>query len=266
MTLQVGQQPKQAAAAPVKHRAPSAIGKTVAVLEALAEEHRLSEIARATSLHTSTVHRILQELVALGWARETEDREYALGSHLLALAGRASDDSDIARAGRPALRALCDRTGYTVHFAVRHADEAVYVDKLEGRRAYRMRSRVGLSLPLHCTAIGKAILSALPDDEVRMLIERTGLPRRTQHTIASADAMLPHLATARARGWALDDEENELHTRCIAAVVVDHRGLPIGAISLSALVFDMDRERALRLAPLVVHTAREVSGALGART
>jgi IclR family acetate operon transcriptional repressor len=246
-------------------QAPTAIGKTVAVLEALAEEHRLSEIARVTGLHTSTVHRILQELVGLGWAREDEDREYALGSRLLALAGRASDDSDLARAGRPALRALCDRTGYTVHFGVRHGDEAVYVDKLDGRRAYRMRSRIGLSLPLHCTAIGKAILAALPDEEVRQIAERTGLPRRTPHTITSAGALQSHLATARARGWALDDEENELHTRCMAAVVVDHRGLPIGAVSLSALVFDMDRERALRLAPLVVHTAREVSAALGAR-
>jgi IclR family acetate operon transcriptional repressor len=246
-------------------RSPSAIGKTVAVLEALAEEHRLSEIARVTGLHTSTVHRILQELVALEWAREDEDRGYALGSRLLALAGRASDDSDIARSARPSLRMLCERTGYTVHFAVRHGDEAVYVDKLDGRRAYRMRSRVGLSLPLHCTAIGKAILATLPDEEVRSIAERTGLPRRTQHTITATDALLNNLAAARARGWALDDEENELHTRCLAAVVIDHRGVSIGAVSLSALVFDMDRERARRLAPLVIHTAREVSAALGAR-
>ena len=216
----------------VPQRAPSAIGKTVAVLEALAEEHRLSEIARVTGLHTSTVHRILQELVGLDWAREDEDRGYALGARLLALAGRASDDSDIARSARPALR---------------------------------MRSRLGLSLPLHCTAIGKSILATLPDEEVRLIASRTGLPRRTPHTITAAEPLLTNLAAARARGWALDDEENELHTRCLASVVMDHRGVPIGGISLSALVFDMDRERARRLAPLVIHTAREVSAALGAR-
>jgi IclR family acetate operon transcriptional repressor len=235
------------------------------VLESLAEERRLSDIARGTGLPTSTVHRILQELVALGWAREDADRGYSLGARLLALAGRASDDSDLARAARPALRALCERTGYTVHFGVRSGDEMVYVDKLEGRRAYRMRSRIGLSVPLHCTAIGKAILAALPDEEVRLIAQRTGLPRRTPHTLGSIDNLLAHLATTRARGWALDDEENELHTRCLATAVVDHRGVAIGAVSLSALVFDFDRERVRRLAPLVMQTAREVSAALGAR-
>jgi IclR family acetate operon transcriptional repressor len=246
-------------------RSPSAIGKTIAVLEALAEEQRLSEIARVTGLHTSTVHRILQELVGLDWAREDDDRGYALGSRLLALAGRASDDSDLARTARPALRTLCERTGYTVHFGVRHGDEAVYVDKLDGRRAYRMRSRIGTTLALHSTAIGKAILAALPDEEVRAIAARTGLPRRTPRTLITPDTLLSSLATARARGWALDDEENEVHTRCLAAVVIDHRGMPIGAVSLSALVFDLDRERARRLAPLLIHTAREVSAALGAR-
>jgi IclR family acetate operon transcriptional repressor len=243
----------------------TAIAKTVAVLEALEGGRRLSDVATATGLHTSTVHRILQELVTLGWVREDEDRRYSLGGGLLALAGRAGEDSDLARAGRPALRALCDRTAHTVHFGVRHGDEAVYVDKLDGRRSYHMRSRVGAAFALHSTAIGKAVLAALPEEDVRALIARTGLPQRTVHTVGTIEALLADLAATRDRGWALDDEENELHTRCVAAVVNDHRGVPIGAVSLSALVFDMPRERTLRLAPMVVDTARAVSEALGSR-
>ena len=235
---------------------PSAIAKLVAVAEALTEQRRLSRIANTAGLPISTVHRILQELVAHGWVREGEEHDYVLGPGLMRLA---------ARAARPALRALCERSGYTVHFGVRQGDEAVYIDKLEGRGAYGMRSRIGASLPLHCTAIGKAILAALPDDEVRRIAARTGLPRRMPHTLTTTEALLANLASVRARGWALDDEENVTRVRCVGAVVLNHRGEPIGAVSVSGLSFDMARAQVARLAPMVVRASREVSAALGAR-
>jgi IclR family transcriptional regulator, acetate operon repressor len=238
---------------------PSAIAKVVAVAEALTEHRRLSLIAKVTGLPVSTVHRILHELVAQGWVREGEEHDYTLGPGLLRLAGRAADDSDLARAARPALRALGEQSGFTVHFGVRQGDEAVYLDKLEGRGAYGMRSRIGGTLSLHCTAIGKAILAALPDEDVRGIARRTGLPRR----ITSPEALLAHLETVRARGWALDDEENATRVRCIGAVVLDHRGEPIGAVSVSGLNVDMARVQVARLAPMVVNAARQVSSALG---
>src|SRR2546423_7673373 len=146
---------------------PSAIAKLVAVAEALTEQRRLSRIANTAGLPMSTVHRILQELVAHGWVREGEEHDYVLGPGLMRLAARAADDSDLARAARPALRALCERSGYTVHFGVRQGDEAVYIDKLEGRGAYGLGFRHGDSLPLHCTAIGKANPAAPPGDQGR---------------------------------------------------------------------------------------------------
>src|SRR5256886_8931512 len=156
---------------------PWAIGKRVGVAEARTEQGRLSRIGNTAGLPISTVHRILQELVAHGWVREGEEHDYVLGPGLMRLAARAADDSDLARAARPALRALCERSGYTVHFGVRQGDEAVYIDKLEGRGAYGMRSRIGASLPLHCTAIGKAVLAALPGDAIRRIGAPTRRPR-----------------------------------------------------------------------------------------
>src|SRR5436305_13241398 len=245
---------------------PSAIAKLVAVAEALTEQRRLSRIANTAGLPISTVHRILQELVAHGWVREGEEHDYVLGPGLMRLAARAADDSDLARAARPALRALCERSGYTVHFGVRQGDEAVYIDKLEGRGAYGMRSRIGASLPLHCTAIGKAILAALPDDEVRRIAARTGLPRRMPHTLTTVDALLSNLNTVRGRGWALDDEENVPRVRCVGAVVVDRRGEPVGAVSVAGLSVDLGWAQVARLAPMVVRAARDLSTTLGAHT
>ena len=241
----------------------TAISKVAAVVEALASERRIADIGRVTGLPGSTVHRILRELVDLGWARDDGERGYLLGARLLSLAGQASNRNTLSRIAHPILRDLGARTGHTVHFALLSGDEAVYIDKIEGRGSYHMRSRIGLAIPLHCTAIGKAILSAMSDEELRATLDRTGTDRRTDHTITDRAGLVEHLAAVRTRGFAVDNEENELHTRCIGTAVIDHRRVPLGGISLSALAFDLDRDRVGRLAPLVVSAGAAVSRAIG---
>ena len=241
----------------------TAISKVTAVVEALASERRIADIGRVTGLPGSTVHRILRELVDLGWARDDGERGYLLGARFLSLAGQASNRNTLSRIAHPILRDLGGHTGHTVHFALLSGDEAVYIDKIEGRGSYHMRSRIGLAVPLHCTAIGKAILAAMSEKELRATLDRTGTERRTEHTITDRAALVEHLAAIRKQGYAVDDEENELHTRCIGTVVIDHRGLPLGGISLSALAFDLDRDRAGRVAPLVVAAGVAVSQAIG---
>ncbi|MBB2912246.1 DNA-binding IclR family transcriptional regulator [Streptosporangium becharense] len=242
----------------------SSIDKALAVLEAIAEHHRVTDIAAATGVSKSTVHRILQSLVEWGFARADGSGGYEPGPRILTLAGRVMNRFDPARQASVALNALHERIGYTTHFAIRSGDEAVYVDKLEGRRPYQMPSRVGMSLRLHCTAIGKAILAQLGEDEVRAICARTGMPAATPGTLTTPDGLVAHLAEVRARGYALDDEENLPGILCVAAPVFDHTGQVLGGISISALAMDMSREDVERFAPEVVAAAKEVSRALGA--
>jgi DNA-binding IclR family transcriptional regulator len=242
----------------------SSIDKALAVLEAIAEHHRVTDIAVATGVSKSTVHRILQSLVEWGFARPDGAGGYEPGPRILTLAGKVMSRFDPARQADAALRALHESTGYTTHFGIRGGDEAVYVAKLEGRRPYQMPSRVGMSLRLHSTAIGKAILAELPDAEVRAICARTGLPAGTPATHTGVDALLAHLAEIRALGHALDDEENEPGVRCVGAAVFDHTGAVLGGISISALAMDMDRTALEHLAPTVTAAARDVSVALGA--
>lgn len=242
----------------------TAVAKVVRVVEALTEHSGVSEISRTTGLPTSTVHRIIQELVSLGWVRGDGDHGYLPGAGLLTLSARAASDAAMSIVG-PILEQLRDATTHTVHFALRQGDQAVYVAKYEGRRAYEMRSRVGLAIPMHCTGIGKALMAALSEEEVRAILQRSGMPPMTSRTITDPDTLLEHLRTVARRGYAIDNEENELHTRCVAAVVRDHRGIPTGGISMSAMAFEIDQERVRQVAPLVVAAAREVSQALGYR-
>jgi IclR family transcriptional regulator, acetate operon repressor len=241
----------------------SAIGKVIAVVEALAHDHSVSGIGRSTGLAVSTVHRILQELNDQGWVRNDGEHGYVLGPRLLALAGQAADADTVARFAHPVLERLSEQSGHAVHFAVRSGDEAVYVDKVEGRRAYRMRSRVGLAIPLHCTAIGKAVLANLRAEEVCAIMSRTGMPAPTPHTITDLDELLAHLERVSERGYAIDDEENEANIRCVGAAVVDHRGVTVGGLSVSGLAFEMDPDRVEHLANLVHKAARVITGLLG---
>lgn len=240
----------------------NAIEKVVAVVEALATESKVSQIARKTGLASSTVHRILQGLVEVGWSQETADRGYRLGTRLLTITARADTTSLLAETAMPFLRVLRDKSGYTVHLAVRQGDEAIYIAKIDGPKAYQMRSHVGLTVPLHCTAVGKAMLAAGPDDEVRAMAQRTGLPRRTENTFTDVDALCEQLSLVRARGYAVDEQENEGNIRCIAAKVSARHGLSAG-VSVSSLTFDLTNRQVARVAKLVVATAYGISEALG---
>jgi IclR family transcriptional regulator, acetate operon repressor len=244
----------------------TAIGKTLAVLEALAQHERLGEIAQATGLPKSTVHRILRALVDHDFARAAGDGSYLAGPRILSIAGQVLSGFDYARQIGPALRELqATSTGLTVHFALLTGTEATYVEKLESTgRPYQLASRVGMRLALHCTGIGKAILAGLPDEEARRLVDEAGAERRTPNTLTTWRDLRAELERVRARGFAIDDEENEANTRCVAAAVYDHQGRVAGGVSVSSLTFLLSTEQAGELGPYVVDAARRVSTALGA--
>ncbi|MFC0526651.1 IclR family transcriptional regulator [Phytohabitans kaempferiae] len=243
---------------------PSAVEKVLLVLDAVTTERRLSDICRATGLPLSTAHRILNELVAAGWVRQDHDRGYAPHTRLLGLAGRLINKGGHAELVRHAIQRLNEITGYTIHLGVRQGDQVLYTEKLDGQRAYQMRSYIGQAVHLHSTGMGKAILACLPEPEVTAIAARTGLPAMTPATITDPAGLMAHLAQIRARGWAWDDGENEQHTRCIAAAVLDDGGVPVAGISISGLEYDLSLDRAAEFAAPLLDAAEEIGRAFGA--
>jgi DNA-binding IclR family transcriptional regulator len=241
----------------------NAIEKVLSVLEALADQERITDLAETTGLPKSTVHRILQSLVAFGFATSDGSGCYLPGPRVLTLAGKVMHRLDPARLANPALQALRDRTGHTVHLALRNGDEAVYIEKLAGRKPYEIPSRIGQSLLLHSTAIGKAILASLSDEEVAAICRRTGMPRRTTQTITSPADLLTHLTEVRRRGYAVDDEEDVEGMRCLGAAVTGNNGQVIGAVSISTLVHELPLRETRAVGTDVLAAASEISLALG---
>jgi IclR family acetate operon transcriptional repressor len=237
--------------------------KTLSVLDALdGSRSRLGDIAARAALPKSTVHRILRRLVERGYARAEGDGVYALGPRVLTMAGDMLHRLDATALAQPVLRALHADVGHTVHFAMLADGEAVYLEKLvDPNLPYQFASRVGGRIPLHCTAIGKSLLAAMPGD----VVARLELVPRTPRTLVSAAELRADLERVRERGFAIDDEENERNIRCVGAAVRDHSGAATHAISVSALTVELSYDDALALGPRVVAAAGAVSEALGAR-
>jgi DNA-binding IclR family transcriptional regulator len=241
----------------------NATEKVLAVLQALADNERIADISVVTGLPKSTVHRILQSLVEHRFALNAGDGHYIGGPRILTLAGRLMARFDPAQHADGTLRRLREDTGYTVHFGLLAGDDVVYAAKVEGKKPYRMPSRVGMSVRLHTTAIGKAILATMSDEAVAAIMARTGMEARTPGTITEPAALLDHLREVRVQGYALDEEENEPGIRCVGAAVYDHTGRAAGAVSISTLALEPWDRPLDDLATRVRASAREISDSLG---
>jgi len=242
------------------------LDRGIQVLEATLEggpEATLAEVAARTKLPKSTVHRLLAAWVRHGYVAMVGLGRYAVGPQVLATAALISDSQDVARIARPYLLQLHQQTDHTIHLGLLVGNEAIYVDKIEGNRPYRMSSAIGLRLPLHATAIGKAILAHDPHIERDLSIVTTALVEKTARTITTPSALRRELAATHARGWSLDDEENEVGIRCVAAPIFSYRRDVIGAISISAPAFDLTVAGAEEVAPTLIAAADAVTNALG---
>ncbi len=242
----------------------TAADKTLDVLEALARHRSIAEISEVTSLPKPTVHRILQTLVQRGFARYLGRGSYTGGPRILTLVGSHQREVDLPNQVLPTLEELREQTDWTVHFALLTGDEAVYAAKLEADRPYRLASRVGMSLALHSTSVGKSVLAALPEESVLALLKRTGMPARTERTHTDPARLLEELAAVRRRGYAEDHEENEAGVIAVGAPVFDHSGTAVGGMSAATLGSFSDEGALAGCGQAVAAAARRFSLTLGA--
>ncbi len=243
-----------------------ALSRGLQIIDILAEGRDglgLTEIARKAGLSKSSTHRLLQTLAQDGFvAQDGDSSRYRLSLKLLWLASSLIDGLSLDRLIQPLLEELAHATRETVHMALLDGDVAVYVEKIDSPNSIRMYSRVGKRVPLHCTGLGKAILAHLPEERVREIIANEGLPRRTANTITKPKALFERLALIRSRGYALDEEEHEEGIRCIATPLFDRQNRVVGALSITALAFRVDRDRLLSWWPQLRDCAQKVNTVL----
>jgi DNA-binding IclR family transcriptional regulator len=215
----------------------SVLGKVMAVLEAFSAEDAglgFAELQRRTGLPKATLHRVLANLVAARLLDQVADR-YHLGAHLFELGMRASVERGLLEVATPFLEDLYERTHEIVHLGLREGSEVVYAAKVGGHRQAPSPSRLGGRMPLHATAVGKALLAFLPEHEQREIL-RAPLARVAPRTITAPGRLQKQLLTIARDGVAYEYEESAVGLNCVAAPVLDADERVLAAVSLAGPV------------------------------
>jgi DNA-binding IclR family transcriptional regulator len=239
---------------------PSMVERMTLIMEAFGGPQSrltLEEVTVSTRLPRSTTHRILEQLVRLGWL-DHRGRDYALGQRALGLGGREVGQSALRANAFPLLQELATRTEMVVHLVALEGADVYYLDKLGRSGIVDVPSRVGGRAPAHCTAAGKSMLAWLSPEQVDDLFPR-GMCGRTPRSIIDLGVLHQELRRIRTRnGLAFERGECSAQVSCVGAAVRGPDG-PIGAISLAG-----DVHAGLeRVAPLVLNAAHAVSRAVG---
>ncbi|MER7081258.1 transcriptional regulator, IclR family [Saccharopolyspora kobensis] len=236
----------------------------LAVLTSLAAgPQTLDQLAQRLGVHKSTAMRLLRSLEAGRFVRREDVHHYRLGSALFDLAHQALEDLDVRDVARAHLLELNGISGHTVHLATLEDDHVIYIDKVDSKHPVRMYSRIGRRAPVHCTAVGKALVADWPPAQRGQFAEQLAYPKLTANTIDSAARFLAELDRVRDQGYAVDRSEHEDFIHCVAAPIRNHRGETIAAVSLSVPKVLLDFDGLLGLVDDVLRAAGGVSAELG---
>jgi len=243
------------------------LDRALAVLKVLSTEGpdlTLAQVSSLLNLHKSTAHRLIMVLEGHKLIeRNSKTGTYRLGMKLFELGTRAVSQLDLRERARPILERLVRETDETVHLCVYDNGEVVYVDKVEPARSVRLASTVGRRHPAFCTAVGKAMMAIMPEEQVEAAVQKHGLRPLTRKTIGSMGELKSELAKVRKLGYAVDDEENEEGVCCVGAVVRGISGEPAAAISVSGPSFRLPSYKIPVVSKAVIAAANALSQELG---
>ena len=244
------------------------VDRAIRILKALAAgpgRLGVSELSERLGLAKGTVHGLLRTLHEHGLVEQHADSDkYQLGPQLLQLSTRYLDLSELRARSLAWSELLATRADEAVRVGVAHGDGVLVVHHVFRPDASLQILEVGSVLPLHATALGKAVLAHL-DEGIRDDVLRENLPRLTGQTLHSPAALGKELAATRERGYALEKEEAVIGEAGVAAPIFDRTGEAVGAVGIVGpreRVLKRGRERVL--ANAVLEAARGISRDLGA--
>ncbi len=210
------------------------------LLSAHPEGLALCEMAEEMDLPRSTAFNLAHTLTELDYAWYSEDTgKYFLGLKMFEVGSSAINRIDIMKVIRGAMAGIHRQVNETMHLGIASDRDMIYVDKLESTRSIRMSSYVGSRAPLYCTALGKAVLASMRDEQVARLYRSVPLEAFTPHTITTMPGLLKQLESIRRQGYAVEREEYNESVCCVSVALRNGEARALYALSVSAPVFRM---------------------------
>ncbi|WP_321785219.1 IclR family transcriptional regulator [Paraburkholderia sp. J94] len=249
------------------------VSRALDVLEALgacgSEGLTVAEIATVIGVSKSTAFALLQTLLARSYVIDVRlggSRRYRLGFALVHLGDRAAADIGVSQLAMPVLRELTEATGLTSRLAVLDDEGyAVAIARMEAPGIVRIASALGQRELPHCSALGKSLMALLPPARVVKLLAQTGMPKRTQFTRTTPAEFMRDLMLVAERGYAFDDEEDNIGVVCVGSAITNRDGEGVAAISVTTLKTGLSEDDLHALGGTLRMYAERISGMLGAQ-
>ena len=243
------------------------VARALEILEALSRAGRslgVREVARAVGLPSSIAQRLLATLADCGFAEQDSGRKYGIGPRAFAVGNAFIGSNVLAREALNELQLLADDHQLNGYLGVLRNNSVVYLLACQSSGPIAIKVRAGSETHLHSTALGKALLADLPEEEARRLLGKEPFARQTSHTKTRFATLLPDLQQARRAGYAMSDEENLIGVYAVGAVIRDWTGQVVAALSVALPRHDWARARLPKIASWVKEAADRISKRLGA--
>jgi IclR family acetate operon transcriptional repressor len=240
------------------------VRSTFRILEELARSQPLGlkEVTQNTSIAKSTVFRILNTLVQIGYVIRDVNRDYRISPMLGRLVNEESFYEELRRLALPLMLELRDKFGETVNLGVQQFDKVTYLEVVPSEFALRLQESRGASVPAHASALGKAILAFSPQDQLQQLVRHHPLELVTPNTITRADDFVAEIKRVRTAGFAFDRGEGSLLAVCIGAPILDAQGHAVAAMSISGPASRFNPKRDSPVITSLLKATTELSRAL----
>jgi len=253
-------------------RTPSvpAVERALALLELIAGSRSgltLSQLVQASDLPKSSLHCLLLTLERCGYLQRNErTSRYMFGSKLFSLANASLGGLRVREQAMALIVALAQRTGLTVHLGILDQADAVLVAKYDPPNSPQLATWLDKRMEVHCTGLGKVLIAYQPDEVVDQIARVRGFPRHNENTITSVRRLKEDLLKTRRRGYAIDDEEDEIGLRCLGAPVFDDSGSVVAAVSIAGSVNQVNSDATAALSARLLECAHAISARLGYRS
>jgi DNA-binding IclR family transcriptional regulator len=242
--------------------------KTLRVLKLFSREKNVwsvQDMMKELGFHKSSVQRIVTTLEAEGFLSRVAEGKgfYRLGPVILYLGNLAEVSTDLRSIAQPVMRRLVETVQETAYLCVLAEFQSLYIEIVECSQPIRIMHTVGKRNPLHCTGVGKVLLSGMTPEGIDRVISRRGLTAYTQNTITDRGRLLEEIETVRVNGLAYDNQELDIGVRCIAAPIFNRDGNVAAGLSISGPVQRLTPEKVSRFETVVKMAAAEISFKLG---
>lgn len=228
------------------------------------DELTVPQIAQACKITHGSAYRFMITLKSCGFIEEGKRTGiFKLGRSFLPFANKVLNQDSLLRFARPQIQALAEETNCNSSMAVLHNGKALYVARVDARGSRYTHTMFGRMAPVHCTGLGKVLISELPTREIEKIVAEEGLKKYTESTIHNLDKLLKDLDLTRKRGYATDFQELMQGVCCVAAPVRGADGKLIAAVSVSCRATEFSEKGEENLAQAVIYHAKRISSAKG---